>query len=263
MAGKFGMDGRTRRFLDTFVQRQALKRWRRAAAAAERLDLSALRALRGDAQALRRRLDDTIRVADARLTLPQVGSTAMRKPLAADWAWRPELWRGRMPVPGIAAADTGTRLGDEVKLFHDCTVSELTVRQIRNTDEADLAPFGMQVDVFGFDGGFLSLAIDLPPAGLDGLSREHILRVDTAVEMEKPLEIFARLNIRHGSSTEQVVRELPLQADEVQAEFDLAYTGINEKRIEAVWLDLIFEGPEMNRIILRDLTLNRRLRAQL
>ena len=46
-------------------------------------------------------------------------------------------------------------------------------------------------------------------------------------------------------------------------EFDLAYTKINEKRVEKLWVDLIFEGPEMNQIILRDVTVTRRPRAEL
>jgi hypothetical protein len=85
----------------------------------------------------------------------------------------------------------------------------------------------------------------------------------TIVEMEKPIEIFARLNIRHGPNTEQIVRELPVHQPDVMVEFDLAYSTINEKRVEKAWIDLIFEGPEMNEIILRDLTFSRRPRAQL
>jgi hypothetical protein len=41
----------------------------------------------------------------------------------------------------------------------------------------------------------------------------------------------------------------------------LAYSIINEKRVEKAWIDLIFEGPEMNQVILRDLTFTRRPRA--
>jgi hypothetical protein len=87
--------------------------------------------------------------------------------------------------------------------------------------------------------------------------------LDVIVEMEKPLEIFARLNIKHGPNVEQIVRELPLNEEEVMVEFDLAYSKMNEKRVERLWVDLIFEGPEMNQIILRDVTLSRRPRAEL
>ncbi len=77
------------------------------------------------------------------------------------------------------------------------------------------------------------------------------------------MEIFARLNIKHGPNTEQIVRELPLNEEQVKVEFDLAYSRLNEKRIEKIWLDLIFEAPEMNQVILRDLTFSRRRRAAL
>ena len=96
-----------------------------------------------------------------------------------------------------------------------------------------------------------------------GLKQNHIIRMDVIVEMEKPLEIFARLNIKHGPNIEQIVRELPLNEEEVMVEFDLAYSKINEKRVEKLWVDLIFEGPEMNQIILRDVTFSRRPRAEL
>ena len=96
-----------------------------------------------------------------------------------------------------------------------------------------------------------------------GLKLRHLIRVDAIVEMEKPLEIFARLNVKHGPNVEHIVQELPLRAEDVMVEFDLAYTKINEKRVERMWVDLIFEGPEMNQIILRDLTFSRRPRAAL
>ena len=83
------------------------------------------------------------------------------------------------------------------------------------------------------------------------------------IEAEKPLEVFVRLNIKHGPNTEQVVREIPLNQEEAMVEFDLAYTKLNEKRVDAIWIDLIFEGPEMNQVTLRDLTFSRYPRAEI
>jgi len=105
--------------------------------------------------------------------------------------------------------------------------------------------------------------VDLPEEATQGLTRRHIIRLDTIVELEKPLEIFARLNIKHGPNTEQLVREIPLGGEDVMVEFDLAYTKLNEKRVERAWVDLIFESPQMNQVILRDVTFSRRPRADL
>ncbi len=248
---------------DRLLQRRALRRWEEVADTAASAELGDLRLWRSRARSLRRQLDRIIHVAEHRLALPVIGSNAIRRQPGTDWVWRPDLWRGPIPVPGMASVATRALVCDGATIFHDCRQSELTLRQIRNTREADVAPYGLRMDVFRFDGSFLSLVIDLPEEGARGLKLRHLLRIDAIVELEKPLEIFARLNIKHGPNTEQVVREMPLNAPEAMVEFDLAYTKVNEKRIEKLWIDLIFEGPEMNQITLRDLTVSRRPRAEL
>lgn len=254
---------RLTRLIDGVFHKRVLRRWGRAARAAHGLGAEDLRQLRSQSREVRRLLDKVIYEAEGRLTLPAVGSNAILKPLYTDWAYRPELWRGPTSPLGMVSVDSKTAYGKEVKIFHDCRVTELTLRQIRNTRESDLAPFGLRMDVFRFDGSFLSLVVELPPSAVQNLERRHIIRLTTVVEVEKPLEIFARLNIKHGPNVEQVVRELPIGADEVMVEFDLAYTKLNEKRLEKMWLDLIFEGAEMNQIVLRDVALTRRPRAEL
>ncbi|MBW4706629.1 hypothetical protein KX928_02405 [Roseobacter sp. YSTF-M11] len=248
---------------DAAMYRRALQRWALSAREAGTAKLSVLRKQRTRARLLRAHLDRLIHTADERLALPIIGSSSFPKPHNADWAWRPELWRGPLATPGISSVQNKSMLGDEVTLFHDCGRSELTLRQVRNTRQEDLAPYGLRVDVFRFDGSFLSLVVDLPEDAVKGLKRTHILRVSSIVEMEKPIEIFVRLNVRHGPNTEQIVRELSVTDKEVSIEFDLAYSNLNEKRIEKVWIDFIFEGPEMNMVTLRDLTFSRRARAQL
>ena len=97
-----------------------------------------------------------------------------------------------------------------------------------------------------------------------GLKRKHLVRMSAVVETEKPLEIFARLNVRHGPNTEQLVRELPLGQDEIVVEFDLAYSNLNEKRVETRLGRSDLRGaPTMNQVILRDVTFSRRPRADL
>lgn len=249
------------RILDRIIHQRMRRSWRRAARNAASTDLSVLRQQRNQARQLRTHLDRLIHVADGRLALPRIGSSSFPRPHGTDWAWRPELWRGPLPTPGLSSVQTKAKLGGEVTLFHDCEFSELTLRQLRNLREEDLAPYGLRMDVFQFDGSFLSLVIDLPKDMTEGLTRAHLIRVDTIIETEKPLEIFARLNIRHGPNTEQIVRELPLDDPVIMVEFDLAYSRLNEKRIERVWLDLIFERPDMNQIQIRDLTFCRFPRA--
>lgn len=257
------MAGRLSALFDKMNQRRAVKRWGIEAQHAATRNLAALRVTLQQAWALRRNLDRVIHLAEHRLALPIIGGNSIRRQLGTDWAWRPELWRGPISKSGHAAAPGRTEICHGTTIFHDCKKSEITLRQIRNTRASDIAPFGFRLDVFRFDGSFLSLVLDLPPEAEMGLKQKHILRVDMIFEMEKPLEIFARLNIKSGPNVEQIVREMPLNEEEVMVEFDLGFSKLNEKRVEKLWLDLIFEGPEMNQVILRDVTLTRRPRAEL
>jgi hypothetical protein len=262
-AGNFRMSGKMAALIDKMMHKRVLRRWADAAEHAQSSDMGTLRSLRNRARTLRRNLDKVIHEAEHRLALPVIGSNLIRKPLGTDWSWRPDLWKGPIPVPGFASVPGKSVVCDGATVFHDCRRSELTVRQIRNTRESDIAPYGFRLDVFRFDGSFLSLVVDLPLDAVQGLKQRHLIRLDLIVEMEKPLEIFERLNIKHGPNVEQIVRELPLNEEEVMVEFDLSYTKMNERRVEKLWVDLIFEGPEMNQIILRDVTLSRRPRAEL
>lgn len=241
--------------------RLSLKRWNHRSQQAERVDLTELRVIRSQARQVQRRIDQINHIAAKRLTLPVLGSKAIRKLPKTEWAHRPEAWSGPVKPIGVAAAQNKTHMGGETTLFHDCPSSEITLRQIRNTRPQDLAPFGLALDVFNFNGSFLSLAIEMPTEAVEGLKRNHLLRLSVVIESEKPLEVFARLNLRHGPNTEQVVRELDLRQDNIWVEFDLFYTRYNENRGEAMWIDLIFEGPSMNQINIRDVTLIRRPRA--
>lgn len=250
------------RGLTRVLDRSMTRRWARAADHAGSVDLDTLSSLRTRAWALRRRLDRVLHVAEGRLALPRIGHDAIQKPLHCDWAYRPELWRGPLTPPGLAAVETNTAIGTEASLFHDCHFREITFRQVRNTRADDLAPFGARLDVFRFDGSFLSLVVNLPPESVQGLKKRHIIRLSVTIETEKPLEVFGRLNIRHGPNTEQFVREFPMDGSEMSVEFDLWFSDLNEKRIERMWLDLIFENPEMNQILVRDLTFTRRPRAE-
>lgn len=256
------MIGKFRRFIQRKLDQSSLEKWDDEIELAKDLDPDKLRRLRGRARQLQKRVNQVIHIADGRLAMPRDGADTIRKPQRADWAFRPEIWSGPISPHGALATGNQTKFGGASTLFHDCPLSELTLRQVRNNRQNDLAPFGLRLDVFGFTGSFLSLALDLPQDGLKGLRRNHILRLDTDIEAEKPIVIFARLNIKCGPNTEQIVRELHIVNAPTAIEFDLANAGINETRLDRAWLELIFDRPSMTGIFLRDVTLTRRPRAE-
>ncbi len=251
------------KLLDRFIHRKVLERWRLAERQAPDADVPLLRSQRDAARQLRTHLNRMIHVADGRLALPETGSTRFQHPLGTDWSWRPDPWRGPLPKPGIASVGRKASVDGQVTLFHDCDLSEIGLRQVRNRQANDLAPYGLNIEVFGFNGTFLSLSIELPPDAACGMTRQHLMRLDAMVECERPLEAFARLNIQHGPNAEKVLRELDVSKESVGVDFDLAFANLNEQRIEKIWLDLIFSKPQMNQINLRDLTLCRHHRADL
>lgn len=254
-------------FLDRLLFRRSLKRWREMADAAETTDLDHLQRQQGRARSLRHQIDRLLHVAGGRMAQPQPGVQAVMDtspyPLGTDWVWRPAPWQGPLVQPGQTHLPATTAICDGVTLFHDCRDSEMSWRQIRNLDQSDRAPFGLGLDVFAFDGSFLSMVLDLPPDAARGLRLKHILRLDLNVALERPIGFVARLNIKHGPNVEQITRELRPEDGIAVAEFDLAYSRMNEKRVEKLWIDLIFDGPAMNRITLRDTTVSRRPRAEL
>lgn len=249
--------------LEVWHQRRVEDRWARIAARAETMDSFEVRALRAEARSLRRHIDRAMQAADARLSGSISGSALPVMPLGTDWAWRPEAWRGRLAEPGFPAVDARTALGENLALYHDCPLGEIVVRQVPNDPEPDLAPFGMAIDVYGFRGSFLSLAINLPDDPVTGLKSRHLVRAALVIDSDRPVRSFARLNIKHGPNLSQPVSDLPLDDHRKVAEFDLAYADINEKRVERAWMDLILNDVSMTRIVIRDVVLSRRPRAEL
>jgi Family of unknown function (DUF6478) len=256
------MAGRLAKLVERWRLKKVQAFWARAAEAAPDLRPLALRDLHREARAMRRQIDRVIHRADDRLTIPAIGAGLPRLPLGTDWSWRADAWRGPLPLPGLIASADRNRISDDLSLYHDCPLGEVALRQCRNAGEADRAPYGLLLEVFGFEGGFLSLAASLPPEAVQGLKSRHLIRVDAIMNVEGPIRGFARLNVKHGPNLAQLVSDLPTAGGDVVVEFDLAYAGIDDTRIERAWLDLIFNDAGMSGILLRDLVVSRRPRAE-
>lgn len=256
------MAGRIKGLLHRWHLRKVQERWAAAKDALDPLEAFQLHALRSEARSLRRRIDRVIHAADQRLALPLLGAGLPRAPRGTDWSWRPDAWRGPLSVPGIVAHAKRSQVSDDLTLYHDCPLGEIALRQLRNAEEADRAPFGLAIEVFGFRGSFLSLAITLPGDAVAGLKLRHLVRLDSVIDADRPLKAFARLNVKHGPSVAQLVQAVPQEGRAGLVEFDLAYARIDAARIESAWLDLIFNDAALTRITLRDVVLSRRPRAE-
>ncbi|WBU62990.1 DUF6478 family protein [Paracoccus aerodenitrificans] len=261
------MATRAKIWLHRAMRRRVQKQWSSLSASVSGMAPNRLRELSDEAATLRRDLDRFIQQSSHRVLASRADIYSLQLPLGSDWRWRPGLLSRRAVPSGLALPEPGARLGEDATIWHDCEERALTLRQIQNVHTTDLASYAIRIEVLGFTGSFLSLAIDLPDEALNGLTRNHILRLDTAIEIERDMDIYARMNIGNGPNTEELVRHLgELRAGPVNShviEFDLALTEMNERRLDRIWLDLIFEKPVMNAINLREIVLSRRSRANL
>ncbi len=238
---------------------RTLRHWTQRADAISRAELQTVAAQQTEARALRAQLERLIGQADTRLRA--AAQTPSPLPVSTDWSWRPDLWATEIWDSHDINSGSKTELDSHVTLFHDCASTELISQQTTLNRSKSGPAFALDIRVFHFDGTFLSLAVDLPPEGSQGLGQNHVLQVDLDLETETPLELFGRLNVKHGPNTEQLVLELDQDAKEQRFEFDLAYANLRERPVDRVWVDLIFERPRMNRIVLRDLAVSRHRRA--
>lgn len=178
-------------------------------------------------------------------------------PLIADRRWRPESWHTAWSRPEWQGRAAPWQFDAETSLHHDCPTAAITARQTVNAG----AP-GVEIEVGAFEGSYLSLAVGLPALILGGLQERHLIGVRAEMSDILPLQVYARLNLRHGPNLAQVVQAMQVDGPNLLADFDLGGQGLNDRALREGWLDLMFDAPAHRRIRIADLTLHRRPRAQ-
>lgn len=168
----------------------------------------------------------------------------------------------RLDPPILTRPKSGSALGDDLQLFFDGDNSDLVVRQRKFSRGTDEAPFPLELEVYQFDGSFLSIVQNLPDDLVQGASDQDVVELSFSISSESDCEIFLRLNIRHGPNESQLTRSCQTVARRQIQSFDLAEARLSHRAIERIWVDVIFSDPAMNRIVIGDLVARRRARAQ-
>ena len=239
--------------------RSTIARWKRIAADATGLGPAARRRLRTDAQALRTVLAEALHALDRSPSGPERALPAL--PDRTEAAWRLTALVDPLETPHAVVSASPARPAPGLALFHDATDGEVILRQ---TPAQTPGRHHLDVEVFHFDGSFLSLVIDMPAQLSGGLGTGHLLGVLLDVQRERPERMFLRLNLQHGPNITQLVTERPASSDagNQPVEFDLAEVELDGRRIDRAWIDLIPEHPAMDRLSIRELVVARRPRAQ-
>ncbi|MEE4120091.1 MAG: DUF6478 family protein [Paracoccaceae bacterium] len=174
-------------------------------------------------------------------------------PPGTSWAWRADLspsgahlWSGRWVEPGA-------QITPFLKAFHEGA-----------PPAAVLAPGAGSLALWGEEraGVFLSLVVDLSGEGVAGLTSRRIVTLAARAHLTAERPLLCRLNLRHGPNTAQQLRPARITDGLLLAEFDLAYMGLAHAPVSAGWIDLIVERPSGAGLILTDLTVSHRPRAE-
>ena len=199
--------------------------------------------------------------AESRLVAPREGGAPIPSPPGTDWSWRPDIWITRADPRLLAPARNRDMLGHSLSLFHDCGTEEIVLAQRRAGEADSLAAYDLALDCFHFDGSFLSLALTLPEEFFHTLHRNHVLRLTLDTVAEPQTSLLARLNLVQGPNTEQIEARINARGGESWGEFDLSKLGPGERPTTHAWIDLILTRPQMQRLVIRDLTCARYPRA--
>lgn len=249
-------------FFDRYNDRRSIRRWKRATECVRSANPEEVRVAQSNARKLQHQVTDFLAAVDERARVPFSTTDALGDALSASWAWRPSLWKTQSPQRGMSSTQSGEHFGEELKIFHDCELKEIAFRQTPNNSERDLAPFGLDLNVLGFAGSFLSLVVDLPDKALDGMTVRDLFRVEINLTSEFPISTYMRLNLKHGPNHSQMVERLDDTSEQV-VEFDLGYADFDNNRLEAGWVELIIDDPSYNAVSITDFMMSRRARAEI
>lgn len=254
-------------WLSRRIRARAARQWQGLLDRAQRRDSPVPRDMRDEARDLQQILTRYLHTTQTRSLGASDSLARMELPAGTDWRWRPEILRARNAIPALVAPPSGRWLSDEVALFHDCPKRALILRQARNRRATDLSDYALALEVMGFEGSFLSFSLGFPAQALEGLGGHHVVRLESTLQSERPITVYARLNIQQGPNTEKILRQMgdPIEGANCNrvVEFDLGYADMSQRSVEKVWLDVIFEAPFMNAVALRDVILSRHARAQI
>lgn len=250
-------------FLGRLKGASPFRKWEKVLQSPQEIPTPELTGLGAEMRAWRHKIDRMGAAVETEMLSRVTAVDGIDRPDQCDWAERSGPWHHAVRPRAHVNLASPTEIGSGVKLFHDANYADMSLRQDRVPSHVTGSTYGLVMEIYRFDGSFVSLVQDLPDAALKGLTLNHFIAVHLNIECEQEIEVYSRLNVQHGPNMEQIVRQVAIDGNRGVAEFDLAYAKINEKRLEKAWIDLIFESPEMNRVALWDMVMVRAPRADI
>ncbi|MEM7668857.1 MAG: DUF6478 family protein, partial [Pseudomonadota bacterium] len=146
---------------------------------------------------------------------------------------------------------SGTRLCDELSVFHDADTPALRIDRIAPAGDA---PF-LRLTCYRFEGTFLSLALAIPESLSTRMRAGHELILDVTANSSRPVALDTRLNISIAGEMEELFSHRILTKGTRRIRYDLQHFDLRDETVGNAWCDLIFKHPAMIEIDLIDVVL--------
>ena len=172
-------------FLGWAISTASFKFWRRRLQRAAREKTAKLRQQRREALTLQTQLADVLERINDELHHRLGDSKTYWHGSTMLWSWRPELWTVRCPSRSGPVVQSGARLTSNTKVFFDGGDRAVIFKQLRNDISQGFAPYGVALELFQFDGSFLSLAIDLPDSLCGTFAKDKLIGLSGAIFAER------------------------------------------------------------------------------
>ena len=215
--------------------------------------------------AARRELDKRLARIDRDLNMAALAtkqSRAMiRKPARCLGSYRAGVLAQEMSPNSLVGVSGNVALHQDMRLYHDCGLKEVTLRQLAGQKKSVGAPYKLVTDVLDFDGQYMSYSLDIPTELYQGLNPDELYKVVVILRSETPMSALVRLNLELGPEVKYLEQALDLTGQSVELSFDP--WSFDLSKMSKIWVDILFNAPRYQRMVLEDFVVHRCLKPEI
>ena len=174
----------------------------------------------------------------------------------------PAVWRIPLAPGECRSAANGSAIGAGVNLYFDGSETLVSWRQKVIAERQEVPGYALVVESGDFDGSYISVAIEVPNRLLRTVTRNSIVRLEMKFRSDRPIDGKFRLNLRRGPNIFAIWQPFDSNVGGQQIDFDLADSGTDPTKTEAMWLDLVVSVSRAPQIELADVRISHRFRAE-
>ena len=216
-------------------------------------------------EAARKTLGTKLRRLDANLgkaaLSERIERATIRKPARCVLSYRADMHCHENAVTSLVGAAGGVRLGQDMHLYHDCALQEITIHQLPSQKKTVGAPFRMALDILEFKGRYVSFSLELPKDKFASLGRDEVIKIVLTARSENPMAAVVRMNFECGPEVKSQESHAELAGKSVELSFDP--TELELSGIGKIWVDILLNAPRYQRVVFDDIVAHRCLKPEI